>query len=170
MLERLDGGRAALVVRVVDVEDARVAARTVVAHAGDTPVAWRGTAEALAAVRAESPSADVWLAWESLGAPSPADLASLAPTTLDVDLAFVTADTVVAAHTLGLRVAVHGVHDAEPACWAAALGPTCWSRTTRVRCRRRSTGHASLPQPSVTRPRPRWVRGRRAWHTASPTR
>lgn len=126
VLERLDGCRAALVVRVVDAEDARVAAQAVAtwtaASAGSTSVAWRGTAEALAAVRSVLPAADVWLAWASLDVPDAADLEPLRPTTLDVDLALVTAATVAAAHALGLRVAVHGVQDAAPARWAAALG------------------------------------------------
>jgi myo-inositol-1(or 4)-monophosphatase/deoxyribonuclease-2 len=122
VLERLDGCRSTLLIDLTDAADAIVAARTVAAHRGTTPVAWCGAPAAMAAVRTALPDADVWLAWESLDPPSPADLEALAPSTLDLDLGFLTPRTVEAAHALGLRVAVRTVDAAEPALWAARLG------------------------------------------------
>ncbi|ROP74292.1 inositol monophosphatase family protein [Curtobacterium sp. PhB115] len=122
VLERLDGCRAALVLHVVDPEDADVAVRTVAAFRGSTAVAWCGPADALTVVRTALPDADVWLTWESLGAPVVADLQALTPSTLHLDVAFLTPRTVTAAHGLGLLVAVRTVDDAEPARWATRLG------------------------------------------------
>ncbi|SOC88429.1 deoxyribonuclease-2 [Curtobacterium sp. 314Chir4.1] len=122
VLERLDGCRSTLLVDVADPADAVVAARTVAGHRGTTGVAWRGAPAAMAAVRTELPDADIWLAWESLVPPTTADLETLAPSTLDLDVVFLTPRTVEAAHALGLRVAVRVVDDAEPALWAARLG------------------------------------------------
>jgi myo-inositol-1(or 4)-monophosphatase/deoxyribonuclease-2 len=122
VLERMDGCRSTLLVDLVDPADAVVAARTVAGHRGGTGVAWRGTPAAMAAVRAELPDADVWLTWESLDPPTANDLADLTPSTLDLDVVFLTPRTVEAAHVLGLRVAVRIVDDAEPALWAARLG------------------------------------------------
>lgn len=122
VLERLDGCRSTLLVDLVDPADAVVAARTVAGHRGSTGVAWRGTPAAMEAVRAELPDADVWLTWESLVPPTADDLETLSPSTLDLDVVFLTPRTLEAAHALGLRVAVRVVDDAAPALWVARLG------------------------------------------------
>lgn len=122
VLERLDGCRSTLLVDLADASDAMVAARTVAAFRGTTGVAWRGAPEAMSALRSVLPDADVWLAWESLEAPTAADLEELAPSTLDLDIAFLTPCTVEAAHDLGLQVSARTVDDDEPALWAARLG------------------------------------------------
>ncbi|MGN8050618.1 inositol monophosphatase family protein [Curtobacterium sp. 22159] len=121
VLERLDGCDATLVVHVTTPEDAVVAARTVAASGALTRVAWRGAPEALAVVRAELPDADLWLGWETLEPPTPSDLEALRPSTLDLDVAFLTPRTVEAAHAMGLAVAVWTVDEVEPALWAARL-------------------------------------------------
>ncbi|WFR68428.1 inositol monophosphatase family protein [Curtobacterium flaccumfaciens] len=107
---------------LTDPSDALVAARTVAGHRGTTAAAWCGAPAAMSAVRSVLPEAGVWLAWESLEPPTSADLEGLHPTTLDVDVAFLTPRTTEVAHALGLRVAVRTVDDAEPALWAARLG------------------------------------------------
>ncbi|WJY00109.1 inositol monophosphatase family protein [Curtobacterium sp. 458] len=128
VLERLDGCRSALVVACRSAEDAEVAADTVATSSADVSVAWRGAPDALRAVRAALPDADTWLAWESLEPPTRDDLVGAAagtgaePSTLDLDVAFLTPRTVTAAHRLGLRVAVRTVDDPEPALWAARTG------------------------------------------------
>lgn len=122
VLERLDGCSASLLVRLADPADAAVAVRTVQAAAGSVPVAWRGTTDAVTAVRALLPEADVWLPWDSLGAPTAAHLTTVRPSTLDLDVAFLTPATVRAAHALGLCVAVWTVDDPEPTRWATRLG------------------------------------------------
>ncbi|MDM7891046.1 inositol monophosphatase family protein [Curtobacterium caseinilyticum] len=122
VLERLDGCRAALLLRVVDPADALVASRTVSASTWGTRVAWAGTPDALAAVRAALPDADTWMPWESLAVPTAADTADLGPSTLVLDDVFLTSDTVAAAHGLGLAVAVRTVDEPEPVRWAARLG------------------------------------------------
>ncbi|WP_144710845.1 inositol monophosphatase family protein [Curtobacterium pusillum] len=121
-LERLEGCRSTLLVHVVDPADALVAAETVGAFRGSTVVAWCGGRDATAAVRSVLPDAEVWAAWESLDPPTRKDLHPLRPSTLHLDLAFLTRRTVTAAHALGLQVAVRTVDDAEPARWAARLG------------------------------------------------
>ena len=121
-LERLDGCRSTLLVRLADPADAAVAVQTVTASGARTEVAWCGTPEAMTAVRAALVDADVWLTWESLEPPTAADLEALTPSTLDLDVAFLTPAIVRSAHALGLRVAVRTVDDAEPARWAARLG------------------------------------------------
>ncbi|WXF92090.1 inositol monophosphatase family protein [Curtobacterium flaccumfaciens pv. flaccumfaciens] len=121
-LERLDGCRSTLLVDLTDAEDALVAARTVAGFTGSTAVAWCGAPEAMAAVRSVLPDADLWLAWESLDPPVSADLEALEPSTLNLDVAFLTPRTVEVAHALGLRVAVWTIDDVEPAIWAARLG------------------------------------------------
>ena len=63
VLERLDGCRSSLLIDLTDPTDAVVAARTVAGHRGTTAIAWCGAPAAMAAVRAELPDADVWLAW-----------------------------------------------------------------------------------------------------------
>ncbi len=122
VLERLDGESTTLLVDLTDPEDAVVAARTVAGHGGSVPVAWCGSVPAMVAVRSVLPDADVWLAWESLLPPTPEDLDELAPSTLNLELAFLTPDTVSTAHALGLQVSVWTVDEAEPAAWAAAQG------------------------------------------------
>ncbi|WP_439694093.1 inositol monophosphatase family protein [Curtobacterium sp. SP.BCo] len=122
VLERLDGCAATLVVDLADPADALVAARTVAGSGGNVGVAFSGTPAAMATVRSSLPHADLWLAWESLEPPTAADLESLRPSTLHLDVAFLTARTVETAHALGLRVAVRTVDDAAPARWAARLG------------------------------------------------
>ncbi|WP_420370178.1 inositol monophosphatase family protein [Curtobacterium sp. L1-20] len=122
VLERLDGCRSTLLVGCADPADAVVAARTVAGHRGTTGVAWCGAPTAMAVVRDELPDAEVWLAWESLEPPTAAHVEAVRPSTLDLDVAFLTPRTIEAAHALGLRVAVRTVDDAEPARWAARLG------------------------------------------------
>jgi len=122
VLDLLDGGTTSLLVDVTCAADAVVAARTVAAHGPSPAVAWCGSRDAVTAVRSVLPDADVWLAWGSLAGPTAEDLDDLAPSTLNLDLAFLTQDTVTAAHALGLRVAVWTVDEAAPAAWAAALG------------------------------------------------
>lgn len=122
VLERLDGCRSALLVRVDDPADALVAAHTVAASTWDTTVAWTGPATVLTAVRAVLPDADVWLPWESLAAPTTADTVDVRPTTLVLDDVFLTVATVAAAHDLGIAVAVRTVDEPEPVRWAARLG------------------------------------------------
>ncbi|PZF56998.1 inositol monophosphatase [Curtobacterium sp. MCSS17_008] len=122
VLERLDGCRAALLVRVDDAADALVATRTVAASTWDTTVAWTGTPDALAAVRAALPDADTWLPWESLAAPTAVATADIGPSALVLDDVFLTPDTIAAARDLGLAVAVHTVAHPEPVRWAARLG------------------------------------------------
>ncbi|WIB00401.1 inositol monophosphatase family protein [Curtobacterium sp. MCBA15_012] len=122
VLDLLRGGTTTLLVDVTSVADAVVAARTVAAHGTPPAVAWCGSRAAVTAVRSVLPDADVWLAWASLAGPTADDLDDLAPSTLNLDLAFLTPDVVTAAHALGLRVAVWTVDEAAPAAWAAALG------------------------------------------------
>jgi fructose-1,6-bisphosphatase/inositol monophosphatase family enzyme/glycerophosphoryl diester phosphodiesterase len=126
VLERLAGCSASLVIGLADPADAEAAVRTVAAAetgADDTVrVAWRGTVAAMTAVRALLPDADVWLPWDSLGPPTSAQVRELRPSTLDLDVAFLTPATVRAAHTLGLCVAVWTVDDPEPTRWATRLG------------------------------------------------
>ncbi len=122
VLERLDGCRSSLLVALADPLDAVVAAQTVAASTSTTPVAWCGAPVAVAAVRTVLPDADVWLAWESLDPPTAADLDALAPSTLDLDVAFLTPAVVRAAHELGLRVSVRTVDDPGLAVWAAHVG------------------------------------------------
>lgn len=122
VLERLDGSPTALVVAVRDVADAEVAARTVAATTSSTTVSWRGPTAATAIVRAVLPDADVWLRWADLAVPTRSDLVAVGPSTLDVDAAFLTADTVDAAHALGLAVAVRTLDEPEAVRWAARLG------------------------------------------------
>jgi myo-inositol-1(or 4)-monophosphatase/deoxyribonuclease-2 len=121
-LERLDGCHSVLLVDLTDAADGLVAARTVAGSTASTTVAWCGAPAAMAAVRSVLPDADVWLAWESLDPPTPADLEALTPSTLNLDIAFLTPRTIEAAHALELRVAVWTVDEAEPALWAARLG------------------------------------------------
>ncbi|MGN7190041.1 inositol monophosphatase family protein [Curtobacterium sp. MCBA15_004] len=151
VLERLEDCRSTLLLHVVDPADALVAARTVAATSATTAVAWNGSREALAVVRTVLPAAETWLPWESLDAPTAADLdtstaaaagtaaaarpgtAAAAgtptaaapaprPSTLVLDDVFLTPATLAAAHDLGLRVAVHTVDEPEPVRWAARLG------------------------------------------------
>ncbi len=122
VLERLDGCHASLLVDLVDPADALVAARTVGTATGSTAVAWRGNPDAMATVRAALPDAEVWLTWESLAPPTAADLEALQPSTLDLDVAFLTSATVRAAHALGVRVTARTVDEPAPALWAAQLG------------------------------------------------
>ncbi|MEV7931551.1 inositol monophosphatase family protein [Curtobacterium sp. NPDC089185] len=122
VLERLDGCRSGLLLRVEDPADALVATRTVAASTWDTAVAWTGTPEVLATVRAALPDADTWLPWESLAAPTADDTEGLGSTTLLVDDVFLTPDTVRAAHEAGMAVAVRTVDEPEPVRWAARLG------------------------------------------------
>ncbi len=122
VLERLDGCRSGLLLRIEDPADALVAMRTVAASTWDTVVAWTGTPEVLATVRAALPDADTWLPWESLAAPTADDTEGLGSTTLLVDDVFLTLDTVRAAHEAGMAVAVRTVDEPEPVRWAARLG------------------------------------------------
>lgn len=122
VLDRLDGTGTVLVLDVVDPEDARVAATTVVGAAATVLVEWCGAPAAMAEVREVLPDAMVWLAWESLAAPTPTDLLVLRPSGLDLDVAFLTPATVRAAHRLGLLVSCWTVDDADLAVWAARTG------------------------------------------------
>jgi fructose-1,6-bisphosphatase/inositol monophosphatase family enzyme len=76
----------------------------------------------MAAVRTVLPEADLWLAWESLEPPTADDLSALRPSTLNLDVAFLTPTMVTAGHELGLTVSCWTVDEPELAVWAARLG------------------------------------------------
>ena len=122
LLALLDGRGATLVVDAVDARDSRAAAIASREAAADVRMVWCGHPDAVAAVRDELYDAETWLAWESLSPPDADDLTTLAPSTLNLDVAFLTPALVEGAHRLGLAVSCWTIDDAALARWAADQG------------------------------------------------
>lgn len=109
---------------VIDMDDARFAAAAAyeVAAASGVVVDWCGHIEAMRVLRGLSTEARLWLPWRSVTPPLAADLAELAPVTVNAPFAFVDEDFVSAVHELGHTVTAWTVDDRDDLARAVRLG------------------------------------------------
>lgn len=108
---------------VIDMDDARFAAAAYeVAAASGIVVDWCGHIEAMRVLRALSTRARLWLPWRSVRPPVAADLAELAPVTVNAPFVLVDEEFVSAVHGLGHTVTAWTVDDDADLDQAVHLG------------------------------------------------
>lgn len=110
-------------VLVIDMDDARFAApaHRVVAASG-IAVQWCGDIDAMRALRTRDADAELWLPWRGPWLPSVAEIAELAPITVNAPFETVTQELVTTVHELGATVTVWTVDDESRMRDAIAMG------------------------------------------------
>lgn len=108
---------------VIDMDDARFAApaHAVVAASG-IAVDWCGDLDGMRTIRSLDRDARIWYPWAAPVAPSAADIASIAPVTVNVPFAIAGDAFVRAVHDLGLTVTAWTIDDPADLAAAFAVG------------------------------------------------
>ncbi|GAB3586450.1 glycerophosphodiester phosphodiesterase [Leifsonia lichenia] len=109
---------------VIDMDDARFAApaHAVAAAASGVTVDWCGDLDGMRVIRSLDEQARIWLPWRALRVPTAAELAELAPVTVNVPFPIADAAFVRGVHDLGLPVTVWTLDDPDDIARAFELG------------------------------------------------
>lgn len=138
---------------VVDMDDAGFAApaHAVVAASG-VAVDWCGDLDGMRVIRSLDEHARIWLPWRALRVPTAAELAELAPVTVNVPFPIADATFVRGVHDLGLPVTVWTLDDQADLARAFELGVDTITTNKLDRLQAMIASHsATSPVPEVLR-------------------
>ncbi len=117
------GSKSTLMIDMDSLNPAAAAVDVVQNHdLDDSQVCWCGNVEAMKAIRALSPSARIWMPWDSLKLPTADQIAALNPEFINLHFSFVTRKSVAALHALGQKVALWTIDDEATMKWAVDIG------------------------------------------------
>jgi myo-inositol-1(or 4)-monophosphatase len=87
-----------------------------------TQICWCGDLQAMEQIRSLSHDARIWMPWNALELPTPAEVSQLNPEYINQHYSFVTANSVQKIHKMGSKVALWTIDDEATMRWAVNIG------------------------------------------------